>query len=97
MLPRPDALELTALGTAIDYDTTPVVELELRTPASDDALLRSFDRDHRVHRFHAELPPATPAEYRFAITYTRADGTRIAGPTGRGEAPVLFVPALSLD
>lgn len=92
-LPVAGKLDVQVRGFAVDWTATPFVDvaLEWQDATRDERATLTLSKDKPTGTWSVEVPDRTQRRYRYAITYNRADGSRVPGASGETDDPVISV------
>lgn len=94
-LPRAGSLEVIVRGFGVDFAATPVVDVNLRWADGDrvETELVTLTADANSGNWTLEIGDASQRRYSYEVIYSLPDGTRVPGPSGQTEDPVVSVTA----
>jgi hypothetical protein len=92
-LPSIGKLEVIVRGFAVDFAATPFVDVVLSWRDGDRAerATLTLSQDQPNATWAVDIGDRTQRTYRYAVTYNRADGTRVEGPSGETDDPVISI------
>ena len=92
-LPSVGKLEIVLRGFAVDFTATPFVDVALiwRDGSLEERKTITLSNTEKNATWSVDIGDRTQRHYQYAITYNLADGTRVPGPQGESNDPVLSV------
>lgn len=92
-LPQTGKLEVIVRGFAVDFAATPFVDVMLRWKDVDreESTPITLSKEKPNASWTVDIGDRTQRRYSYAIVYNLADGTRVPGPSGETDDPVISV------